>query len=258
MADLHGQHAIVTGGGSGIGRAIALGLAAAGARVFIMGRTEDTLRETVDLAPEGSVTAVVVDVREPEAIDAALDRILADGTGIDILVNNAGGQFVSPAESIPIKGFKAVTRLNLDAIWYLSTQVAARSMLPRGRGKIVCITMTPQRGMPGMSHSSAARAAVESLVRTWAVEWGPRGVSAVAIAPGIVHTEAWERYGLDPAQVSTVIPMQRLQRPEEVADLVVFLASPSGDYITGTTLVADGGLNVSGPSPLMKPPEHAN
>jgi citronellol/citronellal dehydrogenase len=258
MIDLHGQHAIVTGGGSGIGRAIALGLAEAGAHVFIMGRTEEKLRGTIDMGPAGHITAVVVDVREPEAIDAALDRILADGTGIDILVNNAGGQFVAAAESIPVKGFRAVTRLNLDAIWYLTTQVAARSMLPRGSGRIVCITMTPQRGMPGMSHSSAARAAVESLVRTWAVEWGPRGVRAVAVAPGIVHTDAWERYGLDPAQVSTVIPLQRLQRPEEVADLVTFLAGPGGAYITGTTLVADGGLNVSGPSPLMKPPDSAN
>jgi citronellol/citronellal dehydrogenase len=258
MPDLSGQHAIVTGGGSGIGRAIAISLAQAGAHVFVLGRTEDTLRQTVDLGPEGSITAVVVDVREPEAIDAVLDRILADGVGIDILVNNAGGQFVAPAESIPIKGFKAVTRLNLDSIWYLTTQVAARSMLPRGTGKIVCITMTPQRGMPGMSHSSAARAAVESLVRTWAVEWGPRGVRALAIAPGIVHTDAWERYGLDPAQVSTVIPLQRLQRPEEVADLVTFVAGPGGDYLTGTTLVADGGLNVSGPSPLMKPPDSAH
>jgi len=258
MSDLSGQHAIVTGGGSGIGRSIALGLAKAGAHVFILGRTESTLRETIALGPEGGVTAVVVDLREPEAIDAALDRMLADGIGIDILVNNAGGQFVAPAESIPVKGFRAVTRLNLDSVWYLTTQVAARSMLPRGRGRIICITMTPQRGMPGMSHSSAARAAVESLVRTWAVEWGPRGVCAVAIAPGIVHTAAWERYGLDPVQVSTVIPLQRLQRPEEIADLVTFLAGPGGAYITGTTLVADGGLNVSGPSPLMEPPDSAN
>lgn len=258
MIDLQGKNAIVTGGGSGIGRAIALGLAHAGAHVYIMGRTEDSLRQTIDLGPEGRLTAVVVDVREPEAIDAALDRLLADGSGVDILVNNAGGQFVAPAESIPIKGFRAVTRLNLDSTWYLTTQVAARSMLPRRTGKIVCITMTPQRGLPGMSHSSAARAAVESLVRTWAVEWGPRGVTTVGIAPGIVHTEAWERYGLDPAQVSTVIPVQRLQRPEEIADLVTFLAGPGGDYITGTTLVADGGLNVSGPSQLMPPPDSGN
>lgn len=244
--------AIVTGGGSGIGRATTLQLAADGYHVFIIGRTEEKLRETIDLGPEGSITAVVADVREPDQVDAALDAITADGTPIDILVNNAGGQFVAAAEDIPHKGFRAVTRLNLDATWYLATQVAKRSMLPNGSGLVVCITMSPQRGMPGMSHSSAARAAVESLVRTWAVEWGPRGVRAVGIAPGIVHTEAWERYGLDPAQVSAIIPLQRLQRPEEIGALVGFLASPAGSYITGTTIVADGGLNVSGPSPLMQ------
>jgi citronellol/citronellal dehydrogenase len=246
------QVAIVTGGGSGIGRATALQLAVDGYHVFVIGRTEATLRETIDLGPEGSITAVVADVREPDQVDAAIDAITADGAAIEVLVNNAGGQFVAAAEDIAHKGFRAVTRLNLDATWYLSTQVAKRSMLPNGSGLVVCITMSPQRGMPGMSHSSAARAAVESLVRTWAVEWGPRGVRTVAIAPGIVHTEAWERYGLDPAQVSTVIPLQRLQRADEVGALVGFLASPGGRYITGTTIVADGGLNVSGPSPLMQ------
>jgi len=258
MGDLAGRTALVTGGGSGIGRAIALRLASDGAQVFVIGRDEVKLRGTIDLGPEGAITAVVADVREPDQVDALLDRVTADGTAIDILVNNAGGQFVAAAEDIPLKGFRAVTRLNLDATWYLSTQTAARSMLPHGYGKIICITMTPQRGMPGMSHSSAARAAVESLIRTWAVEWGPRGVRTVAIAPGIVHTEAWERYGLDPDQVSTVIPLQRLQRPQEVADLVAFVAGPSGDYLTGTTLVADGGLNVSGPSPIMNAPDSSN
>jgi citronellol/citronellal dehydrogenase len=178
-----------------------------------------------------------------------LTRIL-DEAPLDILVNNAGGQFIAAADQIPAKGFRAVMRLNLDATWYLTTQAAERSMLPAGYGKVVCITMTPSRGMPGMSHSSASRAAVESLVRTWGAEWASRGVRAVAIAPGIVHTEAMERYGIDPAQVATVVPAGRLQLPEEVAELVAFTCAPAGDYITGTTLVADGGLNVSAPSPL--------
>lgn len=98
-----------------------------------------------------------------------------------------------------------------------------------------------------MAHSSAARAGVESLTRTLAVEWGRYGIRLTAVAPGIVHTAAWERYGLDPAQVSTVVPLGRLQAAEEVAALVAFLASPGGDYISGATLVADGGLDVSGP-----------
>lgn len=244
-----GRTALVTGGGSGIGRACALLLAERGARVFVLGRTRETLQQTQELAAPGAIETVVADVREADQVDAALDRITAEEP-LDILVNNAGGQFIAAAEQIPAKGFRAVMRLNLDATWYLTTQAAQRSMLPAGYGKVVCITMTPSRGMPGMSHSSASRAAVESLVRTWGAEWASRGVRAVAVAPGIVHTEAMERYGIDPAQVATVVPAGRLQTPQEVAELVAFVASPAGDYITGTTLVADGGLNVSAPSPL--------
>jgi citronellol/citronellal dehydrogenase len=247
---LAGRSAVVTGGGTGIGRACALLLAERGAHVFVLGRTEETLEGTKQLAPAGSVETVITDVREADQVDAALKRMLEAGP-IDILVNNAGGQFISAAEQITPKGFRAVMRLNLDATWYLTTQLAALSMLPQGYGKVVCITMTPSRGMPGMTHSSASRAAVESLVRTWGAEWASRGVRAVAVAPGIVHTEAMERYGIDPAQVATVVPAGRLQRPDEVAELVAFIAAPAGDYITGTTLVADGGLNVSAPSPLQ-------
>lgn len=246
---LAGRTALVTGGGTGIGRACALLLAERGAKVFVLGRTQETLEGTKALAPAGSVETIVADVRESDQVDAAVNLILERGS-LDVLVNNAGGQFISAAEQITPKGFRAVMRLNLDATWYLTTQAAARWMLPNGYGKVVCITMTPSRGMPGMTHSSASRAAVESLVRTWAAEWASRGVRAVAVAPGIVHTEAMERYGIDPAQVSTVVPAGRLQTPEEVAELVAFVASPAGDYITGTTLVADGGLNVSAPSPL--------
>ena len=241
---------MVTGGGSGIGRSISLMLADRGCHVYVVGRRQGALEETTAVDPHGRVTPIVADIREPEQVDAAIDRVLATRPSIDILVNNAGGQFVSPAEEITYKGFRAVTRLNLDATWYLTTQVASRSMLPNRYGKVICITMTPRRGMPGMSHSSASRAAVESLVRTWAAEWGRRGVRAVAIAPGIVHTEAIEKYGLDPATMSSVIPLGRLQRPDEIAELACFLAGPTGDYVTGTTIVMDGGLDVSGPHPL--------
>jgi len=247
---LTGRRILITGGGTGIGRATALLAARAGARVVITGRRIDPLLAVCDeiaaADPEAEALAVTADVRETEQVDVLLDEIEQVMGGIDILVNNAGGQFVSPAEHVSYKGFRAVTRLNLDATWYLTTRVAERFMLPAGYGKVVSITMSPQRGMPGMAHSSAARAGVESLMRTLAVEWGPRGIRLNAVAPGIVHTEAWERYGLEPDQVASVVPLTRLQAADEVAAVVVFLASAAGDYITGTTLVADGGLNVSG------------
>jgi citronellol/citronellal dehydrogenase len=249
---LDGRTALITGGGTGIGRATAELLAHLGARVALIGRREEPLSEAgaAIAAAGGEATAYPCDIREPEQVDALLDAVLGDMERIDLLVNNAGGQFVSRAEDITYNGFRAVERLNLDATWYLSTQVAKRSMLPAGYGKIasVTMTMTPHRGIVGMSHSSAARAGVESLTATWAQEWGPRGVRTIAVAPGIVHTEAWERYGLDPDQVAQVIPAQRLQSMDDVAAVIGFWMSPAGDYISGITLVADGGMNLAGPA----------
>ena len=243
---LIGRSALVTGGGSGIGRATALLLARLGARVSVTGRRFEELAETARLADEAGyehrIFTVPCDIREPENVDAMLDEVLAEREFVDVLVNNAGGQFLAPAESISYNGFRAVTRLNLDATWYVTTQVAQRSMIARGYGKVVSITMTPRRGIPGMAHSSAARAGVESFTRMLGVEWGKYGIRLAAIAPGIVHTQAWERYGLDPEQIGAAMPAQRLQAADEVAALAGFLISPGGAYISGATIVADGGF----------------
>jgi citronellol/citronellal dehydrogenase len=251
---LDGRTALVTGGGSGIGRATALLLARLGARVLVVGRTPESLEETARLSAEAGhpqpMATASCDVREPDQVDAMLDAALAALGRVDILVNNAGGQFVSPAESLQHKGFRAVTRLNLDATWYLTARVAERSMLPNGYGKVVSVTMSPHRGTPGMAHSSAARAAVESLMRTLAVEWGPRGVRLIAVAPGFVHTEAIAKYGIDTEQLARIVPVRAMQAADEVAAVIAFCASPAGDYITGTTITADGGLDVAGPGIL--------
>ncbi len=240
---MQGRHALITGGGSGIGRATAHLLATLGARVTVVGRRPEPLAETAQFAPD-LITTATADLREPEQVDA----MLAEVPACDFLLNNAGGQFVAQAQDITYKGFRAVTRLNLDAPWYLTTAVANRFFIPQSYGKIASITMTPHRGMPLMAHSSAARSGVESLTRNWAAEWGRFGIRAVAIAPGIVHTPAWGRYGLDPAEVSKGLPGGRLQTADEIAAMVAFLFSPAGDYITGTTLTCDGGFDIIGPT----------
>jgi citronellol/citronellal dehydrogenase len=246
---LDGRTALVTGGGTGIGRATALGLARVGARVAVLGRRAEMLAETAALAQEhgGDVLGYPCDLREPDQVDTVLEEVLAAHGRIDVLVNNAGGQFVAPAETISPNGFRAVTRLDLDAVFNLTVAVANRSMIPSGGGAVVTVTISPRRAMPGMAHSAAARAGVEGMTRTLAVEWGRYGIRLNCVAAGLVHTAAWDAYGLDPVQVGRSIPAGRLATPEEVADAIVFLASPAAGYVTGATLLVDGGLDNATP-----------
>src|SRR5450759_3988906 len=163
---LNGQVALVTGGGSGLGRETALELARCGARVVICGRREDPLLETVALDQRKLIEAHVCDVREEDEVEAMVDEILARHDRIDLAVNNAGGQFLAPAESITPKGFRTVIRLNVEGTWLVTHAVATRAMIPSGRGgKIFSVTISPHNGMPGMAPSGAARAAVENLMR---------------------------------------------------------------------------------------------
>ena len=247
---LEGRTALVTGGGTGIGRASALALSVLGARVAVLGRRAEMLARTTALAQEhgGDVLGYACDVREPDQVDAVLEEVLAAHGRIDMLVNNAGGQFVAPAETISLNGFRAVTRLDLDAVFNLTVAVANRSMIPSGGGAVVTVTISPRRAMPGMVHAAAARAGVEGMTRTLAVEWGRHGIRLNCVAAGLVHTAAWEAYGLDPVEVGRSIPAGRLATPQEIADAIVFLVSPAASYVSGATLLVDGGLDNTTPA----------
>jgi citronellol/citronellal dehydrogenase len=244
-----GTVALVTGGGTGLGRATALELARSGAGVIVCGRRPEPLEETVKAitALGGECLAVPTDVREPEQVDALVDAALERFGRIDVLVNNAGGQFVAKAEEISPNGWRAVHRLNVDAVWYLTRLVATRSMLPRERGLVVFIGLSPRRALAGMAHGIAARAAVEALAATLALEWGPRGVRTVTVTPGVIRTEGLQGYGAEAiAEWEREVPLRRLGTPEEVGSLIAFLASAGGAYITGATILVDGGIDAGG------------
>jgi citronellol/citronellal dehydrogenase len=244
-----GSVVLITGGGTGIGRATAQTFARTGARLAICGRREEPLRDARgELEALGAeCLAVPCDIREPEQVAAFLDEVLDRFGQIDVLVNNAGGQFAAPAEEIGAKGWRAVHRLTVDAAWELTREVATRSMIPRRRGVVVFIGFSPRRGIPGFVHASAARAALENLASGLAAEWSRYGIRAVCVAPGNIDTEALASYGeADLAAAQRQVPLGRLGRPDEVANVIAFVASGGGAYITGTTVVVDGGVDAWG------------
>jgi citronellol/citronellal dehydrogenase len=239
-----GKVALVTGGGTGIGRATAFELARTGAKVVVCGRRAEPLEEMQAELGEDCL-AVPTDVREPEQVAALVDGALERFGRIDVLVNNAGGQFLAPAEKISLKGWRAVHRLAVDAVWDLTRTVAERSMIPNKDGVVVFIGFSPRRGMAEMAHAAAARAAIENLAGSLALEWSAHGIRAVCVALGNIATEGLDGYGPERvAEWEREVPLGRLGTPEEAAALIAFLASPGGGYVTGTTVVMDGGLDV--------------
>lgn len=239
---LEGQVTIVSGGGSGIGRATALELARLGASVAICGRRTEPLEETAALDGAGRIEASVCDIREEEQVEAFVSSVLERHGRIDLLVNNAGGQFLAPAEDITPKGFRTVMRLNVEGTWLMTHAVATRAMIPAGSGRVISITLSPHHGVPGIAHSAAARAAVENLMRTLSIEWSRFGIRLNAIAAGQIGTDTFmTKY--PPAlvdMISETIPAGRLGSTEEIAWLVAYLASPAGAFVSGTVLTVDG------------------
>ncbi|MEX1142561.1 MAG: SDR family oxidoreductase [Thermoleophilaceae bacterium] len=239
---LDGQVALVSGGGSGLGRATAVELAACGAEVVICGRRAERLDETAALCADGRCTTHVCDIREEDEVDALVDAVLDRHGRIDLLVNNAGGQYLTPAEDITPKGFRTVIRLNVEGTWLMTHAVATKAMIPGDGGKVVNVTISPHNGLPGMAHSSAARAAVENLTRVLAIEWARFDINLTAIAAGQFATETLlTKY---PQQVvdhlAQTIPLGRLGTEQEFAWAVAYLASPAGDFHTGAILTLDG------------------
>ena len=235
--------AIVTGGGTGIGRATAIALHRDGFGVVIAGRRPEPLEETRALIGDDCVV-FPGDIREPEVSAGLVEECMSRFGRIDCLVNNAGGQFTAAAEDISPGGWRAVRRLNLDAPWFLTQAVAKRWMLGNG-GRVISVVLCPERGIAGMAHSSAARAGMGALTRTLAMEWGRHGIALNCVAPGWIDTEGVRGYDLDLDEVAAQVPMKRLGTAAEVGDLIAYLASPAAAYITGQTIAIDGGVDLT-------------
>ena len=240
-----GKTIVVSGGGTGIGRAIARELASLGATVVICSRSMEHLEPTRAeiVAAGGSATALTCNIRDPESVERFFAQVAEAHGHVDGLVNNAGGQFLAPAEHITAKGWHAVVETNLTGAFLMSKAALGCGMRERG-GSIVSIVAEVWRGFPGMAHSGAARAGVVNLTQTLALEWAPFAVRVNAVAPGVIDSSGLRTYPPEVqaqlAGIAAETPAGRMGTEGEVASAVTFLLSPAAAYISGATLRVDG------------------
>lgn len=245
---LDGRVALITGGGSGIGFAIAQALAGAGARLVLASRNPERLEDAAEAlrATGAKVTAIAADVREPEAVEAAVAAAVQGFGGLDIMIANAAGNFVVPVKEMSFNAWRTVIDIDLHGTFHCAKAAYPHLKASPHGGRFIAIsTLRALEGWPGCAHAAAAKAGVMSLIRSLALEWGPDGILCNTIAPGpIGGTEGvkrlYEDTGQAPAQTAG-LPLGRLGLPEDVARAALYLCSDAANFVTGTDLVVDGG-----------------
>jgi peroxisomal 2,4-dienoyl-CoA reductase len=243
---LQGRVALVTGGGTGICRGIALAFAAHGCDVAITSRKMEHLEPAVaELRATGRrAVAAAADVRDPAAVDRAVSATIAEFGRLDILVNGAAGNFICRAENLSPNGFGAVVDIDLKGTFHVSR--AALPHLKANGGAVLNISATLQYlGTMGQSHAAAAKAGIDSLTRTLACEWGPYGIRVNSIAPGPVEgTEGVRRLTTEQSREAAVhgCPLGRMATIADIANAALFLCSDAASFVNGVILVVDGGL----------------
>jgi NAD(P)-dependent dehydrogenase (short-subunit alcohol dehydrogenase family) len=245
---LHGQTAIITGGGTGIGLAIADALGRAGANLVIASRNPENLAkgEATLKAAGHAVATATVDVRNPEQVDAMVATAVAAFGGVDILINNAAGNFIARAEDLSPNGWNAVIGIVLNGSFYCSRAVGRHLIARKSGGSIVSILANyVWTGSAGTIHSAAAKAGVMSMTQTLAAEWAGHGIRVNAVAPGPIESPGAAKQLWDSPEairrITDMVPLKRWGKPEEIANAVAFLVSPYASYITGDIMTIDGG-----------------
>lgn len=246
-----GKTVLITGGGSGLGRAMALAFAAQGATVATLGRRQEALDETARaIAGAGGCSfGITCDVRDAARVESAVSGILERTGRIDVLVNNAAGNFISPSERLSPNGFKAVVDIVLLGT-FNCTRLAFDALRAGGGAVLNIVATYAWTGQPGAVHSAAAKAGVLNMTQTLAGEWGRYGIRVNAIAPGPIHTEGTDKQLWSVSDVEKTlresIPLGRLGEPGDVARAALWLCSQEASWVSGTCLTVDGGAWVHG------------